>query len=180
VHGDTFLRRVVEILPRFGDKRQAVEISEKIESDISAYLITITIMNAAVGVAVAIVMWSTGLGDPILWGTVAFLLNYVPILGPTLGVILFLLAGLLTMDTLWQALLPLYLSIHLAEGEMITPTLLAKRFIVNPVLVVVSLIFWFWMWGAPGATIAVPMLAIAKIICDRVKSLAAFGHFLEG
>lgn len=182
VHGDTFLRRVVEILPRFGDKRQAVEISRKIESDISAYLITITFMNAAVGVATAIVMWSTGLGDPVLWGTVAFLLNYVPILGPTVGVILFLLAGLLTMDTLWQALLPafLYLGIHLAEGEMITPTLLAERFTVNPVLVVVSLIFWFWMWGAPGAIIAVPMLAIAKIICDRVQSLAAFGHFLEG
>jgi predicted PurR-regulated permease PerM len=182
VHGDTFLRRVVEILPRFGDKRQAVEISQKIESDISAYLITITIMNATVGVATAIVTWFTDLGDPILWGTVAFLLNYVPILGPAVGVILFLLAGLLTMDTLWQALLPafLYLGIHLAEGEMITPTLLAKRFTVNPVLVVVSLIFWFWMWGAPGAIIAVPMLAIAKIICDRVQSLAAFGHFLEG
>jgi predicted PurR-regulated permease PerM len=182
VHGDTFLRRVVEILPRFGDKRQAVEISQKIESDISAYLITITVMNAAVGVATAIVMWSTDLGDPILWGSVAFLLNYVPILGPTIGVILFLLAGLLAMDTLWQALLPalLYLGIHLAEGEMITPTLLAKRFTVNPVLVVVSLIFWFWMWGAPGAIIAVPMLAIAKIICDRIQSLAAFGHFLEG
>jgi predicted PurR-regulated permease PerM len=148
VHGDTFLRRVVEILPRFGDKRQVVEISEKIESDISAYLITITIMNGVVGVATAIVMWSTGLGDPILWGAVAFLLNYVPILGPTVGVILFLLAGLLTMDTLWQALLPafLYLGIHLAEGEMMTPTLLAKRFTVNPVLVVESLIFWFWMW----------------------------------
>jgi predicted PurR-regulated permease PerM len=182
VHGDTFLRRVVEILPRFGDKRQAVEISQKIESDISAYLITITIMNGGVGVATAIVMWSTGLGDPILWGTVAFLLNYVPILGPTVGVILFLLAGLLTMDTLWQALLPalLYLGIHLTEGEMITPMLLAKRFTVNPVLVVVSLIFWFWMWGAAGAIIAVPMLAIAKIICDRIQSLAAFGHFLEG
>jgi predicted PurR-regulated permease PerM len=182
VHGDTFLRRVVEILPRFGDKRQAVDISQKIESDISAYLITITIMNAAVGTATAIVTWFTGLGDPILWGTVAFLLNYVPILGPASGVVIFLLAGLLSIDTLWGALLPavLYLGIHLAEGEIITPTLLARRFTLNPVLVIVSLIFWFWMWGAAGAIIAVPMLAIAKIICDRVQPLAALGHFLEG
>jgi predicted PurR-regulated permease PerM len=179
VHGDTFLRRVVEILPRFGNKRQAVDISQKIESDISAYLITITIMNAAVGTATAIVMWYTGLGDPILWGTVAY---YVPILGPASGVVIFLLAGLLTIDTLWRALLPavLYLGIHLAEGEIITPTLLAKRFTLNPVVVIVSLIFWFWMWGAAGAIIAVPMLAIAKIICDRVQPLAALGHFLEG
>jgi predicted PurR-regulated permease PerM len=182
VHGDTFLRRVVEILPRFGDKRQAVDISQKIESDISAYLITITIMNAAVGAATAIVTQFTGLGDPILWGTVAVLLNYVPILGPASGVVIFLLAGLLTIDTLWRALLPavLYLAIHLAEGEIITPTLLARRFTLNPVLVIVSLIFWFWMWGAAGAIIAVPILAIAKIICDRVQPLAALGHFLEG
>ena len=182
VHGDTFLRRVVEILPRFGNKRQAVDISQKIESDISAYLITITIMNAVVGTATAIVTWYTGLGDPILWGTLAFLLNYVPILGPASGVVIFLLAGLLTIDTLWRALMPavLYLGIHLAEGEIITPTLLAKRFTLNPVVVIVSLIFWFWMWGAAGAIIAVPMLAIAKIICDRVQPLAALGHFLEG
>ncbi len=182
VHGDTFLRRVVEILPRFGNKRQAVDISQKIESDISAYLITITIMNAVVGTATAIVTWYTGLGDPILWGTLAFLLNYVPILGPASGIVIFLLAGLLTIDTLWRALLPavLYLGIHLAEGEIITPTLLAKRFTLNPVVVIVSLIFWFWMWGAAGAIIAVPMLAIAKIVCDRVQPLAALGHFLEG
>jgi len=182
VHGDTFLRRVVEILPRFGNKRQAVDISHQIESDISAYLITITIMNGAVGAVTGIIMWLTGLGDPILWGTVAFLLNYVPILGPASAVVIFLLAGLLTIETIWQALLPgvLYFGIHLVEGEMITPMLLAKRFTLNPVLVIVSLIFWFWMWGAAGAIIAVPMLAVTKIICDRVQPLAAIGHFLEG
>ena len=182
VSGDTFLRRLVEILPSFSNKRQAVDISQQIESDISAYLVTITLMSAAVGIATAMVMWLTGVGDPILWGAVAFLLNFVPILGPIFGVVIFLLAGLLTNDTLWQALLPagLYLGIHLIEGETITPMLLAKRFTLNPVLVIISLVFWFWMWGAPGAILSVPMLAITKIICDRVRPLAAFGHFLEG
>ena len=123
VSGDTFLRRLVEILPRFTNKRQAVDISQQVESDISAYLVTITLMNAAVGIATAMVMWLTGIGDPILWGAVAFLLNFVPILGPVFGVVIFLLAGLLTNDTLWQALLPsgLYLGIHLIEGQLITP-----------------------------------------------------------
>ena len=182
VSGDTFLRRLVEILPSFSNKRQAVDISQQIESDISAYLVTITLMSAAVGIATAMVMWLTGVGDPILWGAVAFLLNFVPILGPILAVVIFLLAGLLTNDTLWLALLPagLYLGIHLIEGETITPMLLAKRFTLNPVLVIISLVFWFWMWGAPGAILSVPMLAITKIICDRVRPLAAFGHFLEG
>ena len=182
VSGDIFLHRLVEILPRFSGKRQAVEISQQIESDISAYLITITIMNAAVGVAMALAMWLTGVGDPILWGTVAFLLNYVPILGTALGVLIFLLAGLLTVDTLWLALLPagLYVGLHLIEGQTLTPMLLARRFTLNPVLVIISLVFWFWMWGIPGAILSVPMLATTKIICDRIRPLAAFGHFLEG
>jgi len=182
VSGDIFLQRFVEILPRFSSKRQVVEIDQQIERDISAYLVTITIMNAAVGIAVAMAMWLTGVGDPILWGTVAFLLNYVPILGPVLGVVIFLLAGLLTHDVLWQALLPagLYLGIHLIEGETVTPMLVAKRFTLNPVLVIISFVFWFWLWGVPGAILSFPMLAIAKIVCDRVKSLAVFGHFLEG
>jgi predicted PurR-regulated permease PerM len=180
--GDTFLRRLVEVLPNFSGKRQAVEISQHIEHDISAYLITITIMNAAVGLTTALAMWLCGLGDPILWGAVAFLLNYVPILGPMIGVAMFTLAGLLTAKTLWLALLPagLYFVIHLAEGEIITPTLLARRFTLNRVLVILALIFWYWMWGVPGAILAVPMLAITKIVCDRIRMLAAFGHFLEG
>jgi predicted PurR-regulated permease PerM len=182
ISGDTFLRRLVEILPDFSDKRQAVDISKQIEEDISAYLVTITIMNGMVGIATGTVMWLTGLGDPVFWGAVAFLLNFLPILGPLLGIAIFLLAGLLTIDTLWLALLPagLYLAIHLIEGETITPMLLAKRFTLNPVLIIMALVFWYWMWGTPGAVLAVPMLAITKIICDRIKPLAAIGHFLEG
>ena len=182
ISGDVFLRRLVEVLPRFKNKRQAVDISNQIESDISAYLFTITIMNAAVGVATGTAVALAGLGDPLLWGTVAFLLNYVPILGPMIGVVVFLLAGLLTIDTLWLAFLPaaLYLAIHLIEGETITPMLLARRFTINPVLVIISLVFWYWMWGVPGAILATPMLAITKIVCDRIQSLTTFGHFIEG
>jgi predicted PurR-regulated permease PerM len=182
VSGDSFLRRIVEILPRFSSKRQAVDIAQQIESDISAYLVTITAMNLAVGVGTAVATWLTRVGHPLFWGTVAFLLNYAPILGPACGVVIFLLAGLLTIEQLWQALLPagLYLCIHLVEGEAVTPLLLARRFTLNPLLVVLSLVFWFWMWGIAGAILSVPMLAIAKIICDRVRPLAAFGHFLAG
>ncbi|MBN9025690.1 MAG: AI-2E family transporter, partial [Rhizobiales bacterium] len=144
VSGDTFLRRMVEIVPSFGDKRRVVDLSQQIEENVSAYLVTITLMNGAVGVATGVAMWACGLGDPVLWGAVAFFLNYVPIMGPLVGVGLFLLAGLLTIDPLWQALLPagLYLAIHIVEGEAITPMLLARRFTLNPVLVIISLIFW--------------------------------------
>ena len=182
IAGDIFLQRLVEIMPRFSGKRQVVDIANHIENDISAYLLTITAMNAAVGIATAAVMWLTGVGDPILWGTVAFLLNFVPILGPIAGVLIFLLAGALAAKTIWLMFLPagLYLGIHLIEGETVTPMLLARRFTLNPVLVIMSLVFWFWMWGVPGAILSVPILAITKIVCDRVRPLAALGHFLEG
>jgi predicted PurR-regulated permease PerM len=182
VSGDTFLRRLVEILPRFKNKRQAVDISQQIERDVSAYLFTITIMNLAVGVATGAVMALCGMSDPVLWGTVAFLLNYIPVLGPMTGVVVFLLAGLLSINSLWVAFLPagLYLLIHLVEGETVTPMLLARRFTINPVLVILSLVFWYWMWGVPGAILSTPMLAITKIICDRIRPLMAFGHFMEG
>ena len=182
ISGDTFLRRVVEILPRFSDKRQAVEIAQQVEHDMSIYLVTITCMNIAVGIATGTVMWICGLGDPVLWGSVAFLLNYVVILGPLTGVVMFVFVGLLSFDSLIWAILPaaLYLTIHVMEGEVITPMLLARRFTLNPVMVILSLIAWFWMWSVPGAILAVPILAITKIICDRIRPLMAFGHFLEG
>ncbi len=182
VSGDTFLRKLVEVLPRFADKRRAVEISQQIESDISGYLLTITAMNLLVGLATGVVMWFCGVGDPVLWGVVAFLLNYVPILGPLLGVGLFFFVGFLTLDGLWEAMLPasLYLAIHLAEGEGITPMLLARRFTLNPVLVILALVFWYWMWGVPGAILAVPIMAVTKIVCDRIGPLNPFGHFLSG
>jgi predicted PurR-regulated permease PerM len=180
--GDTFLRRLVEILPGFKNKRQAVEISQQIESDISVYLMTIALMNAGVGIVSGLAAWLCQLGDPVLWGTLAFLLNFVPVLGPAVGVAIFFIAGLLSFDTLWQAALPaaLYLGIHIVEGESLTPWLLARRFTLNPVLVIVSLVFWYWMWGVPGAVLSTPMLATAKIICDRIQPLAALGHFMEG
>lgn len=180
--GDTFLRRVVEMLPRFKDKRQAVEIVQSIEHDISAYLITVSLINLMVGVATGAAMYFCGLEDVILWVAVGFLLNFVPILGPMVGVGLFGLIGLLSFDTLGAALLPagLYLLIHVLEGELITPLILAKRLTLNPVLIILSLIFWYWMWGVPGAILAVPILAIVKIICDRIKPLMPIGHFLEG
>jgi predicted PurR-regulated permease PerM len=178
--GDRLLRGFVEVLPGFREKRQAVEIASEIRENISGYLLTITIMNALVGIATGIAMKLCGLGDPILWGTVAFALNYVPILGPMAGVVIFFLAGILAFSWPWYALVPagIYLLIHIAEGETITPLLLARRFTLNPVLVIVSLFFWHAIWGIPGALLAVPILAMGKIVADRVEPLKPIGHII--
>jgi predicted PurR-regulated permease PerM len=178
--GDRLLRGFIEVLPTFSDKRQAADIAGEIQRQIGGYLITISLMNLTVGVVAGFAMWVCGLGDPILWGSLAFLLNYVPILGPLTGIGVLLVAGIVTLDWPFQALLPAacYTMIHIAEGEIITPMLLAKRFTLNPVLVIISLFFWHALWGIPGALLAVPLLAMFKILCDRVEPLKPVGHII--
>ncbi|MCW5737446.1 MAG: AI-2E family transporter [Enhydrobacter sp.] len=180
VSGNSFLRRIVEILPTLHDKKQAVEIINEIQRTIAVYLGTVTMMNLAVGVLTGITAYLCGLPDPVLWGSAAFLLNYIPILGPIAAAVLLALVGLTIFDEAWPALLPvaIFMVIHLAEADAITPMLLARRFTLNPVVVILALIFWYWMWGVPGALLAVPMVATFKIICDRVAGLRALGHFL--
>jgi predicted PurR-regulated permease PerM len=181
VSGETFLRRFVEILPSFAEKRQAVEITLDIEQNVSAYLITVMLINFIVGVCTLVVMWACGVANPLLWGLIAFVVNFVPILGPMVALVLFLMASVVSLGATWWALLPvgLYFVIHIIEGELVTPMLMARRFTINPVAVILALLFWYWMWGVPGAILAVPMLAIIKIVCDDLRPLRAFGHFLE-
>jgi predicted PurR-regulated permease PerM len=182
VSGETFMRRFVEILPTFAEKRQAVEITLDVERHISVYLITITLINFVVGLLTLGVMWVCGVANPLLWGVIAFVVNFVPILGPMVALVVFLMASVLSLGVTWWALLPvgLYFLVHVVEGEIVTPMLMARRFTINPVAVILALIFWYWMWGVPGAILAVPMLAIIKIVCDDLRPLRAFGHFLEG
>ena len=180
--GDLFLRRLVEVLPRFRDKRAAVQISQQIESNIAAYLKTITFMNVLLGVATSLVVWATGLDNPVLWGVLAFILNYIPVIGPIICLVILLMAGMLQIEPLWSAFMPAagFFAVHVIEGQFVTPVLVARRFTLNPVVVVISLIFWYWMWGVPGAILAVPVLAMTKIICDGVPPWAAIGHLIEG
>ena len=178
--GDTMLRRLVEVLPTFEDKKRAVEIASEIESNVAGYLATITMMNAMVGTLAGLAMWALGLPDPLLFGTLAFLLNYIPIIGPVIGIVIFFFVGLFTYDNPLSALAPagIYLAIHMLEGETLTPMLLARRLTLNPVLVIASLVFWNWMWGVTGALLSVPLLAVFKIVCDHLPGLQGLGHIL--
>ncbi len=179
-YGDSLLRSLVEIMPHFDEKRRVVDIANEIERNISGYLVTITGMNVLVGIANGLSMWALGMPDPLLWGTLAFLLNYIPILGPATGMLIFFFVGLFASPSLGHAFLApaIYLGLHVLEGETITPMLLARRFTLNPVLVIVSLFFWDWMWGVAGALLAVPLLAIMKIVCDRIPVLTPLGHLV--
>ena len=137
-------------------------------------------MNALVGLLNGVAVWLLGMPDPLLFGTLAFLLNYVPVLGPVTGMVIFFFVGIFTFPSFWQAFIPaaIYLGIHILEGETITPMLLARRFTLNPVMVISSLMFWDWLWGIPGALLSTPLLAVMKIVCDHIEVMTPLGHLL--
>jgi predicted PurR-regulated permease PerM len=178
--GDLFLQKLIKVLPHFNDKVKAVEIARATEAAVSAYLSTALFVNVAEGAVVALVLWLLGMPNPLLWGSLVACLEFVPYLGALTAVIIFTVAGLTTFDQVGQALLipGSFLAINLLQANLVTPLLLGHRLTLNPVGIFVGLAFFFWIWGVPGAFLAVPLLATFKIFCDHIVSLAAIGEFL--
>jgi predicted PurR-regulated permease PerM len=179
--GDLFLQKLVRVMPTLSDKKRAVEVSHEIQQNISNYLFSVSLINVGLGLVVSGGLYFMGVPNAAMWGMLVAVLNFVPYFGPVAGVILLATVGLLTFDTLWQGLLPpaWYLLLHLLEANLITPVLLGRRFTLNPVVIFVSLIFWTWLWGVPGALLSVPILVSIKVICDRVPAMSPVSELLS-
>jgi len=178
--GDLFLHKLVHVMPTLREKKRAVEISHGIQQHISSYLFSVSLINLSMGIAVGGGLCFMGVPNAAMWGMLVAILNFVPYFGPVVGVILLAAVGLLTFDTPWQGFLPSawYLLLHLLEANLVTPVLLGRRFTLNPVVVFVSLIFWTWLWGVPGALLSVPVLVSARVICDRFPALSSVSELL--
>jgi len=178
--GDLFLQKLVHVMPTLHDKKSAVEISHEIQQNISNYLFSVSLVNIGLGIVVSGGLYFMGVPNAAMWGMLVAVLNFVPYFGPVAGVILLATVGLLTFDTLWKGLLPpaWYLMFHLLEANLITPVLLGRRFTLNPAVIFVSLIFWTWLWGVPGALLSVPILVSIKVVCDRVPTLSSVSELL--
>lgn len=180
--GDLLLRKTVAIMPSLREKQEALNLSRDMEQTISRYLFTITIINLILALIVALALACLDMPNPILWGATAGLLNFVPYFGPFLMSIVLVLAGLLSFESTGRALTPaiIYLSIHAVEANLITPAIIGRRLTLSPVAIFLSIMFWTWLWGMPGALLSVPLLMTIKIVCDHVKPLAPVGEFLSG
>ena len=178
--GDLFLDKLVKGLPQFRDKRKAVMIARRAEAAISSYLFTAALVNLGVGLAVAAAMALLGMPNALLWGGLAALAEFVPYLGALGMVITLSLAALATFDQLGQALLvpAAYLAINALQANLVGPRVFGRRLALNPVAILVGLAFWWWIWGLPGALIAVPLMATLKICSDHVERLQPMGDFL--
>jgi predicted PurR-regulated permease PerM len=167
--GDLFMHKLVRIMPTLSDKKRAIDISHEIQLNISNYLFTVSLINLCLGSIAAAGFYFLGVPKAAMWGMLVAILNFVPYFGPIVGVILLGIVGLLSFDSLGQGLLPAawFLLLHLLEANFVTPILLGRRFTLNPVAIFVALMFWLWLWGIPGALLAVPILVSVKAVCDR-------------
>lgn len=173
--GDVLVRRWAEL---FGDRRRTLRIARQIQRDVSGHLWTISLINAGLGACVGVVCWLSGLPNPVLWGVVAALLNFVPYLGAMVGVLVVAGVSLLTVSEPLAALKAplLYSLITGLEGSFLTPMVLGRRFSLHPTVIFVGLLFWSFLWGVAGALLAVPLLLIGKIVCDNVPDLNKLGR----
>lgn len=178
--GDMFLRKLVHVLPTSEDKKRAVQIFRDIEGNISRYLLTVASINIGLGLAAALVFALLGMPNPLLWGTLACVLNFVPYLGSLTTICVTTIVSVATFPTIGHAILPplCYLSLACIEGGLVSPWIVGRRMTLNPVVIFTGVTLWGFMWGVGGALLAVPLLVMLKIFCDHIEPLASIGEFL--
>lgn len=180
--GWTRLReRTITSRGSFGGALATARVIQNVVDATSAYLGTITFINVGLGLIVAAILWLIGMPSPLMWGGIVALLNYIPYIGPILAAILLGLGGLMTFSDVWLALLPAAIQIgfHLIEANVVTPMLLGRRLTINPLLILISLSFWGWVWGTPGALLAVPLLIIIQTVMRAAGKPDIAGFLFE-
>jgi predicted PurR-regulated permease PerM len=174
-------RRTINSRESFDGAMAVARVIQNVVDATSAYVLTIATINLCLGLAVAFALWLIGMPSPLMWGGIVALLNFVPYFGPMLVAVLLALGGLMVFDDVWKALLPAALQIgfHLVEANFVTPTLLGRRLTMNPLLILVSLTFWGWVWGTPGALLGVPLLIIIQTVVSAAGTPDIAGFLFE-
>lgn len=183
VYGESLQRNAIGLLPGLRERKITVDILQSIEREISRYVLTISLINTALGLALAGSLFWLGvpLPEALLWGTMAAVLNFAPYVGPLIGMVTMLLMGFVAFDEAWRALLPagLYLLLHTIEGQIVTPIVLGRRMRLSPLVLILALMCFGWLWGIIGLLLAVPMLVCVKLVLARIEGLEKWSKLLE-
>jgi len=184
VYGQTMQRAALALLTDRQQKKVTVDILQTIETEISRYVLTISVINMVVGLIFAGCLYfflDIPLDEALLWGTMAAILNFAPYVGPLIGIIVMVLMGFATSPTPLQALLPaaIYLGLHTLEGQILTPIVLGRRMALSPLVLILALMVFGWLWGIIGLLLAVPLLVCVKIVLTRIEGLDGWARLLE-
>ncbi len=174
-------KRTITTRASFDGAMTTARVIQQVVDATSAYLGTITLVNIGMGLVVALVVHLLGMPTPLMWGGIAALLNYIPYLGPIAAALLLALGGLMTFTDPWYALLPAiaFIVIHMVEANLVTPAVVGRRLTINPLMILLSLSFWAWVWGTTGALLAVPLLIIFRTILDAAGKPDIAGFLFE-
>ena len=181
IFGSRLFDALVAIFPAIDDKQATLDLVRTIQVELSRYILTVSIINACLGLTVGMALWWFGVQDPLLWGVLVGMLNFAPYVGPLFGVILLTLAGVVQYGAEAFALLPalIYFSINLLEAQVITPLVLGRHMRLNPLIILVWLLIWGWLWGAVGVLLAVPLLVCLKLAIGRTNVLRSWVQLIE-
>lgn len=170
-YGEDLMRNIVRAQKNFSDKKLTVVVFHAIRDDVSAYILVVSLINIGLGVATCLVLSMIGFKDPILWGALATVLNFAPYVGPLLLALLLTVIGFAYGEPLDAVLLPpgLFMLVNFIESQFVTPTVLGNRFNINPLLVILWMLMWGWLWGAIGMLLAIPILMCLKIASSHLK-----------
>ena len=179
--GDLFLQKLIKVLPKPEDKRRAVEVARATEAAVSRFLSTALMVNVTEGLIVGTILWALGVPGAPAFGAMVALLLFIPFLGAATSIVVLAVTGVTTFDSIGRALLVpgAFVLVNTVQANIVSPMLQGHRLTLNPVAIFLGLTFFYFIWGIPGAFLAVPMLASFKILCDYVPSLAAVGEFLR-
>ena len=180
-YGRNVAAHLVTAMPGFSYRRIALRLIRGIQEEFSRYLLTVTLINVALGLITATILWALKMPDPLLWGGLVTLLNYMPYVGAVTNTLLLLVVGLLNFSDPLHAVAPAICFAVLAalEGNVITPMIMGRRMRLSPLAILVWLLIWGWMWGIPGALLAVPMLTCLKLITEWLPGWQWFARMVE-
>ena len=183
VYGENLQRNAIALLPGRQQKKFTVELMQSIEHEISRYVLTISVINVLMGLLFAGVLFAlkVPLPEALMWGTVVAVLNFAPYVGPLIGMGLMLLMGFVTFSDPWMSVLPaaIYLVLHTLEGQFITPIVLGRRMALSPLVLILALMVFGWLWGIAGLLLAVPLLVCVKLVLARVEGMEGWARLME-
>jgi predicted PurR-regulated permease PerM len=180
--GWTAMRRhTIKARGSFEGAMTTARVIQQVVEATSTYIATITIINVALGTLTALILWGLGMDSPLMWGGIVAVANYIPYLGPIVSALLLFIGGLMTFPDVWSALLPpaIFISLHVVEANAVTPMIVGRRIEVSPLLILVSLSFWAWVWGTTGALLAVPLLIIMRTVFAAAGTPDIAGFLFE-
>ena len=156
-------------------------VIQQVVAATSTYIGTITLINVTLGAIMAGILWFLGMDSPLMWGGIVAVLNYIPYLGPIASAVLLAIGGLIAFPDPWHAIVApaIFIGLHTLEANAFTPLIVGKRVKINPLLILISLSFWAWVWGTTGALLAIPLLIILKTVFAAAGTPDIAGFLFE-